>query len=949
MQVERACLSSDEVARFVDPDASTDATRSHLANHVDRCDPCRQVVAAAVRAARSVTKPAAAVVADDAHPGDRIDRYAVFEPLGVGGMGVVYRAYDPRLDRKIAIKLLRPGLCDDKNRERMQREAKMLAKLAHPNVVAVHDANTWSDRVYIAMELVDGVTLREWLGEQTRSWQEIVDVLVQSGEGLASAHAAGLVHRDFKPHNVLIGRDGRARVSDFGLAELGTPSERTDTIDATADTISLTATGAVIGTPAYMAPEQLAGGTVDASSDQFSFCVTAYEALLGERPFVASSLAELRARFASGKPPEVPRTRVPRRVLAVLLRGLAIAPAERFASMRELVAALRRARGRTYRFAFAAAALVVLAGVAGFVWSRSASEPSAEQRCETAAATAAASLWNAPRRVELVRAFGVLGVGYAHDLEQAAASRFASYANEWQAAYVDACRATHVSAAQTPAMLDLRVACLDDKRRHLDALVSRLSYVDKAQLGAVPDAIAGLPDLQECADLNALSTRAPSPAHGAQAAEYDRLADELEAINVSRDLGDYKGALAQAERAEPKVDALGHKSLQAKYRYIRGELLDHAGRGEEAAPLLEDAVMLAEAARDQETKITALVRLYIIAGARLDKPGAERWSRLADAAIAAGPARDYLRAYLLMAQGMYAYQIDDMPAAATKFEQGLAIARQDPHSTLTLGLLQNLASVYYMQERDAEAKKLWDESLAYAKQHYGPQHPSLGLVLGNVAMLEASSGDAKAADAHFEQAIAIQEAALGKTHPQVGKTHKHYAIELAKQADHAADAERHFKTSIDVLAAAYPNGHPDVTEASVDYAMFATDRHDFRTALALYERALANDLKQRKPDDPALFELVHGLGAAHLELGEHGQAIPLLERALGLRLQLESAPVLSLALIERDLARAYAETGKRADARTLATRAVGRLRSAKQGDFATQITELDAFIATLRR
>ena len=946
MLVERVCLSSDEVARYVDPDASTD--RGALTEHVDRCEMCRRVVAAAVRAARLVTKPAAAGT-DDAHPGDRVDRYAVFEPLGVGGMGVVYRAYDPRLDRKIALKLLRPGLCDAKNRERMQREAKMLAKLAHPNVVAVHDAHTWQDRVYIAMELVDGVTLRDWLGERERSWREIVDVLIQAGEGLASAHASGLVHRDFKPQNVLLGRDGRARVSDFGLAEDGALESDGAAPDAAVATTSLTATGAVLGTPAYMSPEQLAGGSVDATSDQFSFSIAAYEALVGERPFPAATLGELRARFAAGNPPELPSTRVPRRVTRVLLRGLAIAPAARFPSMRALVEALRRARGRSHRVVVAASVLAVVVGAGGSLWAaRGGDAPSAEQRCASAAATGSAALWNPPVRAELARAFTVHGLAYARDIEVAAAARLGDYAKGWSAQYASACRATNVFGTQTAAMLDLRVACLDDKRRHVDALVKRISHLDKAQLGAVPDALAALPDLQECSDLKALSSRAPPPAHGAQAAEYDRLADELEEINVARDLGDYAMALAQAERAQPAVDALAHKSLQAKYRYIRGELLDHLGRGGEAAHILEEALYLAEAARDQETKITSLVRLYMLAGARRDQAAAERWSKLADAALAAGPAQAYARTYFLMAQGMYAYAVDDFKLAATKFEQGLALARQDPDSTLTLGLLQNLASVYYMQERDPEAKQLWNESLAYAELQYGPRHPSLAVILGNIGVFEANAGNPKQALAHFERALPIHVEVLGASHPLVGKIQLRIADVLAKEPDQAAATAKHYQAALDNFTTAYRDGHPNLTDALVAYAIFQTERKDHRAALALYKRALASEHKADAADDAAIYKVGHGLGAAHLELREHGQAIPLLERALRLRMLLASASALSLAEIERDLARAYAETGRRTDARTLATRAADRLRSAK-GDFATHVAELDAFIASLRR
>jgi eukaryotic-like serine/threonine-protein kinase len=900
--VAEGCLTSDEVARYVDPEASTD--RGAIASHIDSCEPCRQVVAAFVRASRS--SPAAH--SEDAV--EQVDRYTVFEPLGVGGMGVVYRAYDPRLDRKIALKVLRPGLCDERNRERMQNEAKMLAKLAHPNVVAVHDAGTWSDRVYIAMELVEGVTLRDWLAERPRSWREIVDILLQAGEGLASAHAAGLVHRDFKPQNVLVGSDGRARVSDFGLAERGPSSDLDATPSGAIAGDSLTASGTVLGTPAYMSPEHFVGGTVDASSDQFSFCVTAYEALFGERPFPATTFGELRARLASGKLPDPPQSRVPRRITRCVLRGLAIDRARRYPDMRALVSALRGGRARSHRVAIAATAAVAL-GAAGWLWARPSEAVSPEERCESAATAAADTLWNAPRRATIAGVLTASGLGYARDIERVTATRLADYATSWRAQYVDACRATRVFGTQTEAMLDLRMACLDDKRRHVDALVARLVHVEKAQIAAVPDALAAVPDVQACSNLSALASRSPQPTEGPLAKTYNELADELAKINVARDLGELDTALAQVVRAQPKVDALGNPSLKARFRYIHGELLDHAGRGDEAAPFLEEAVYAAEAARDQETKITALVRLYMIAGSRLDKPAADRWSKLAEASLAAGPANETLRSYLLLAQGMYAYQLDDMPTAATKFEQALAIARQDPDSIQQLGLLTNLASVYFMQERDAEAKKLWDEALAYARHHYGPEHPDLGIVLGNIALFEATAGDLNSAIGHYEQALAIAEGALGKQHPRVGKTHLRLAEALAKQPDHAKKPDEHFKLAVEVLTSAYPKGHPDIGEALTSYAMYAHTTGDFRTALALYERARVAEEQLHGADDPSLFTVLHGLGSAHLELHEPAIALPLLRRARELRLRNTQASPESLARLDQDIARAQSEAKRR--------------------------------------
>ncbi len=291
--------------------------------------------------------------------GARIGRYLVLEVLGRGGMGIVYAVYDPVLDRKIAVKLLteadfadEPSDSSSQGRLRMQREAQALARLSHPNVITVHDVADHVGGMYIAMEMVDGGTLREWRG--TRPWREVLDGYLAAARGLAAAHAAGLVHRDFKPENVLVGNDGRIRVTDFGLARLvdeHAPPERPSlSPNASAFASPLTVAGAVMGTPNYMAPEQIDGGVVDARSDQFAWCVAAWEALYNEQPFPGGNLA-LRSAAIKADPVVVPaRSRIPREVGRALARGLAAEPDQRWPEIAALIAALERAarprRGR---------------------------------------------------------------------------------------------------------------------------------------------------------------------------------------------------------------------------------------------------------------------------------------------------------------------------------------------------------------------------------------------------------------------------------------------------------------------------------------------------------------------------------------------------------------------------------------------------------------------------
>jgi formylglycine-generating enzyme required for sulfatase activity len=298
------------------------------------------------------------VTAGDLDTGARIGRYVIIERVGTGAMGVVYGAYDPELDRKVALKLIKPGQgVKDTARARLLREAKAIARLQHPNVVAVHDVGVFEDQVFLAMEFVAGGTIKSWLAAQPRAWREILDVFIAAGRGLAAAHAAGLVHRDFKPDNVLLDKETRPRVVDFGIARQAgggddeLAGETADLADDGTATLrdsggknalaTLTKTGTWVGTPAYMAPEQFLGERGDEKSDQFSFCVALYEALYGERPFAGDDMLSISVNVTTEQIRPLPKDRgVPAWVRRVILRGLKVDPGERWDSMAALIRAL---------------------------------------------------------------------------------------------------------------------------------------------------------------------------------------------------------------------------------------------------------------------------------------------------------------------------------------------------------------------------------------------------------------------------------------------------------------------------------------------------------------------------------------------------------------------------------------------------------------------------------
>ena len=313
-----ACPTDEVLSAYVER-ALDEPARERVTEHLGGCDDCRALL---INLAGS-----------DSGPKGGLGRYVILSALGAGGMGIVYAAYDRELGRKVALKFLRPGPAGQSDsgpaRERLLREAQALARLAHPNVITVHDVGVLDGEVFVAMEFVEGQTLRAWLADESLTPAAILQVLAQAGEGLVAAHAAGLVHRDFKPDNVLVGDDGRVRVTDFGLARADVDEPATalpEGEEPTAIQATLTRTGALLGTPAYMAPEQRRGERADVRADIYAFAVTLHEALTGARPGDDSKK----------------KRRIPARLERLVARGLEADPAARWPSMRAVLEALAR-------------------------------------------------------------------------------------------------------------------------------------------------------------------------------------------------------------------------------------------------------------------------------------------------------------------------------------------------------------------------------------------------------------------------------------------------------------------------------------------------------------------------------------------------------------------------------------------------------------------------------
>ncbi len=500
----------------------------------------------------------------------RIGRYCVVERAGAGGMGVVWAAYDPELHRAVAIKLVPAESAAA--RDRVLAEGQALARLSHPNVIPVFDVGLHGGQVFLVMELVRGETLRDHVAAGPRDPRAIAQIYRQAGEGLAAAHRAGLIHRDFKPDNAIVGRDGRVRVLDFGLA--CPPGLAGGDADATP----------VIGTPRYMAPEQAAGGAITAAADQYAFCVSLREALATPR--------------AGGAVAAIPRW-----LEAIVARGTQADPAGRFPSMDEVTRALARDPRVVLRNRLLVVAAAALAGGA-FAIGRAASQGGDENAACDGGRAAIAAVWGPGQRRALLDRMAVAGDLFAAESAPRIAARLDDYGERWAAGHLDACLA-HRRGEQSAALLDRRMACLSRGRAALAASVDLLG--GPAAVPGAMVALGELPDLGRCGDPAAmLATVAPPPAAlapGAAAVEGD-LERALALLRADR-TGEARELAISSVAAARRID---HAPLLARALLVLGRVEMEAHPRSQALAPLDEATTLALSAADDALAVEAFAR-----------------------------------------------------------------------------------------------------------------------------------------------------------------------------------------------------------------------------------------------------------------------------------------------------------------------------------------------------
>ncbi|HWB79375.1 MAG TPA: serine/threonine-protein kinase [Nannocystaceae bacterium] len=550
---------------------------------------------------------------------EHIGRFEVIRRLGAGAGGVVYLARDARLHREVAIKVMRGHVTDA---ARLRREAMTMARLSHPNVATVFEIGTHEGRVYLVMELVQGVTLRVW--QAARRWPEIVDAYLQAGAGLAAAHRAGVVHRDFKPDNVMISNEARVCVLDFGLAR-GEELEPhvASTLDREPATLAttLTGSGTTLGTPAYMPPEQLRSAAVDARADQFAFCVALFEACFGARPFAGDTVREIYEAIEGGRIRAPPRDRrLPRGLRQAIERGLAADPEARWPDLDALLVALVRARRRPRRrLALAGGAIAfALLGVVA-LHDRDACA-TATQALDDAWSTTRADRLRA--RVRAERDDGQPWRTRIEELERGAEA--------WRAEAIALCHGTAPEAA-------LRRSCLDDVRTAIanggDGLEAAL---DRG--AASPDA-RGVLSTSECVGLRERGMLPDLAAHD-ELADVAAIRAAITATIAAGDRGDYAAAAAAIEPAVARARAIDAPALLAEALLLQAATAGYRGELAIAAQQIGEAFEIARAAGADRLALRAATdALDVVGHAQRRREDGERWAREGEAFAARLPSR----------------------------------------------------------------------------------------------------------------------------------------------------------------------------------------------------------------------------------------------------------------------------------------------------------------------
>jgi serine/threonine protein kinase/tetratricopeptide (TPR) repeat protein len=865
--------------------------------------------------------------------GTCVGRYVLLDPLGQGGMGVVYKAYDPELDRPIALKLLRAADGDAPHlRERLLREAQALARLTHPNVIAVHDVGTYRGHVFIAMELVEGKTLRAWLRERPRSRREILDAFLAAGEGLAAAHRAGLVHRDFKPDNVMLAEDGRVRVLDFGLARTahGGPegdsaasadlpaSDLESTVESrgsaktppppeapkappvpafvslgsasgahtsssTHNSSNLLATplthvGAIVGTPRFMAPEQHTSDATDERADQFSFCVSLYWALYGAFPFDGDTHEDLLDNVLMGRLADPPAgATVPRWVRQVLVKGLAVKPTDRYASMPALLEALRADPSVTRRLWLRAGAAVVVVAAVAVGWRATQKR---QVRVCAGAQTKLVGVWDDARRAAARTAFHQSGKPYAEAALATVERALDAYAGGWVAMRTDACEATHVRGEQSQELLDLRMSCLDGRLIELKTLTDLYASADGAVVEHAAQSAQSLPALAPCADAQALRAPIAAPRDPQTLKRVEGVREQLARADALELAAKYDEGLRVTRAALAETSALKYPPVEAEAQLLLGRLLGAHGDWVESANALHRALVAALAGHHDEVAAKSATTLIQAVGSRqahyADGLG---WAELAEALAGRLQRRDEILSVIYSNRS-------EVRERESKYDEALADAKRalelelralGPDHPIVAGTYHQLGNIYFQTAQYPEAVDSFQRSLAIRQRTVGQDHPLLVKPLVGLANVYGDSGDHDRAFAMYQRALAVLKR-VNPDDPDIAQITNNLGDEFLWQGRPREAFEHYQAALVDFQKRVGPSLDTTLALNNMGDAKLAMNQPD--EALKLYRRGLETCVPVLGGDHQLCGQLQWGIGESNRRLGRLDEAATSFQRSL---------------------------------------------------------------------
>jgi tetratricopeptide (TPR) repeat protein/predicted Ser/Thr protein kinase len=817
--------------------------------------------------------------------GSSVHRFVILDRIGEGGMGVVYAAYDPSLDRRVALKFLRlQGPDRDGTREkRLLREAQAMARLSHPNVAVVYEVGTFQEHLFVAMEFVDGVDLRSWLSGQSRPLSEVLELFRAAGRGLAAAHEAGIIHRDFKPENVLVDKVGRPRVTDFGLSR----SQRLDETDQDpipeleADplftpshlSMPLTRTGGIVGTLWYMSPEQHRGVEADTATDQFAFCVALYEAVAGRRPFDGDSRAEI-AEAIIARRIAPPATEMPRWLRAVVMRGLEPSPGDRWPNMEALLAALSRGRASRWRWLLAGAATAALAtgAMALFALPQSEACPSARNKV--------ASIWSAPVRDKVRAAFLATGRPHALSVFQRAEQTFGDRLSGWVGAHREACLATRIRGEQSEGLLDLRMQCLERARRQLEALPE--VWQEDVNLSEAVRAALTVGEIEACSDTSSLAASVPPPHDPKRVRQLETLQRTLDRVAALQRAGQLEAGLSLAREATAGARKLGHAPVLAEALHRNAQLELDIGKYEVGFDLLDEAFRAANEAHD-DVRAATVIRFLLYYGSSNSEQRAKAdvlW-KMAEAVLARLPDHDDLRADLLNTQAIVLFRQGKRPESIDYLRRAVALKEKlhGPLAYQVLASVNNLAAHLADSAATDEALAASQRALAILERTLGQEHPYFATALVNhtVVLLEAGNYDGAASAA--ERSLALRSKIFPPGHSSVASALNTLAM-VRRMQDSDDEARSLLDRALRIL---------DEAKALDDSLAVAVRQH-------LAELAI------RRRDVGVARQLLENVIAGQAKASPGGASTPGTQNVLGSLLLLERDPVGARAAYEHSLA-----------------------------------------------